>query len=61
VVFVRRRESVGVAEGIQRELTGDRKTKCVAVELVDDFDADSVGVGIPEEGHFEAVLVAIRD
>jgi hypothetical protein len=44
-----------VAEGIQRELTGDWKTKCVAVELVDDFDADSVGVGIPEESHFEAV------
>ena len=48
VLLVRLREGVGVVEGIQRHVTGDRKPRFAAVEFVDDLDGHLVGAGIPE-------------
>src|SRR3954447_7554661 len=58
-VLVRLRVGGGVVECVECWVAGDREQEPAVVELVDDLDADFVRAGIPEEGHLEAVLVAV--
>src|SRR5205814_3682036 len=61
VVLVRLRVRIGVVEGVQGQVAGDREPEAGVVEVVDDVDTHLVGRGIPEERDLEAVLVAVGE